>query len=101
MEDGRSSILHPPSSVIVEVEDTGVGVPAEALPQLFERFYRVDSARTRASGGSGLGLAIVQAIVQAHAGNVDLQSAAGQGTRVTIRLPREHTAVLDTSLTHG
>jgi signal transduction histidine kinase len=101
MEDGRSSILHPPSSIIVEVEDSGVGVPAEALPQLFERFYRVDSARTRASGGSGLGLAIVQAIVQAHAGHIDLQSAAGQGTRVTIRLPREHTTVLDTSLARG
>jgi len=93
-----SSILHPPSlnqmsfvgrrsSVVIEVEDTGVGIPADALSHLFERFYRVDSARARASGGSGLGLAIVQAIVQAHHGQVDIQSAPGIGTCVTVQLP--------------
>ncbi|HEY3228607.1 MAG TPA: ATP-binding protein, partial [Roseiflexaceae bacterium] len=76
------------SVVVIVVEDSGVGIPAEALPHLFERFYRVDSARTRASGGSGLGLAIVQAIVQAHHGQVDVQGAPGIGTRVTIQLPR-------------
>jgi signal transduction histidine kinase len=70
------------------VEDTGGGIPADALAQLFERFYRVDSARARASGGSGLGLAIVQAIVQAHHGQVEIQSAPGGGTCVTIQLPR-------------
>jgi signal transduction histidine kinase len=76
------------NQVVIEVEDTGVGIPADALAHLFDRFYRVDSARTRASGGSGLGLAIVQAIVQAHHGQVDIQSTPGVGTRVTIQLPR-------------
>jgi two-component system, OmpR family, sensor kinase len=75
-------------SVVIEVEDTGVGIAADALPHLFERFYRVDSARARASGGSGLGLAIVQAIVQAHHGQVDIQSTRGVGACVTIQLPR-------------
>jgi signal transduction histidine kinase len=69
------------------VQDTGVGIPAEALPHLFERFYRVDNARARASGGSGLGLAIVQAIVEAHGGLVAVESAPGAGTCMTIRLP--------------
>jgi two-component system, OmpR family, sensor kinase len=73
---------------VIEVEDTGVGIPAEALSHLFERFYRVDSARARASGGSGLGLAIVQAIVQAHHGQIDIQSTPGIGTCVTVQLPR-------------
>jgi two-component system, OmpR family, sensor kinase len=85
----RSSVFGRRSSVVVEVEDTGAGIPAEALPHLFERFYRVDSARTRASGGSGLGLAIVQAIVEAHGGEVAVQSAPGEGACVTIRLPRQ------------
>ncbi len=76
------------SVVVVEVEDTGVGIPADALPHLFERFYRVDSARARASGGSGLGLAIVQGIVQAHGGQIGLQSRLSQGTCVTIHLPK-------------
>jgi signal transduction histidine kinase len=96
--DTQSSIINPlssrnragvrrPSSVVIEVRDTGVGIPAEALPHLFERFYRVDSARARASGGSGLGLAIVQAIVEAHGGLVAVESTPGTGTCVTIRLP--------------
>jgi two-component system OmpR family sensor kinase len=75
------------SLVVVEVEDSGVGIPIEAQPQLFQRFYRVDGARTRASGGSGLGLAIVQAIVLAHGGQIAVRSAPGAGTRVTICLP--------------
>jgi signal transduction histidine kinase len=120
MEDGGSqrverpsSILHPPSSnqvsvvvrhssfVVVEVEDTGVGIPADALSHLFERFYRVDSARARASGGSGLGLAIVQAIVQAHGGQVSLRSMPGQGTCVTIQLPRLPDAMINLDGTQG
>jgi signal transduction histidine kinase len=81
------SVVGRQSSVVIEVEDTGVGIPADALPHLFDRFYRVDSARGRASGGSGLGLAIVQAIVQAHHGQVDIQSTPGVGTCMTIQLP--------------
>jgi OmpR-family two-component system manganese-sensing sensor histidine kinase len=84
----QNSKLKTQNWIFVAVEDTGVGIPAEALSHLFERFYRVDSARARASGGSGLGLAIVQAIVQAHHGQVDVQSALGIGTCVTIQLPR-------------
>jgi signal transduction histidine kinase len=84
----QNSKLKTQNWIFVAVEDTGVGIPADALSHLFERFYRVDSARARASGGSGLGLAIVQAIVQAHHGQVDLQSASGTGTCVTIQLPR-------------
>ena len=65
-----------------------MGIPADALAHLFERFYRVDGARTRASGGSGLGLAIVRAIVQAHGGQVGVRSTPGAGTCVTIQLPQ-------------
>jgi signal transduction histidine kinase len=65
-----------------------VGIPADALSHLFERFYRVDSARARASGGSGLGLAIVQVIVLAHHGQVDVQSTSDVGTCMRIRLPQ-------------
>jgi signal transduction histidine kinase len=84
----RSVASSPPRSiVVVEVEDTGLGIPADALSHLFERFYRVDSARARTSGGSGLGLAIVQMLVQAHHGQVAIQSAPGIGTCVTIQLP--------------
>ena len=84
---GQLSIVGGRSSVVIEVQDTGIGIPSEALSHLFERFYRVDNARARASGGSGLGLAIVQAIVQAHGGLVAVESAPGAGTCVTIRLP--------------
>jgi signal transduction histidine kinase len=78
----------PAGSVVIEVQDSGVGIPAAALPHLFDRFYRVDSARARASGGSGRGLAIVHSIVQAHHGQVDIRSTPGAGTCVTIGLPR-------------
>lgn len=74
--------------IVVSVDDSGVGIPQSDLPHLFERFYRVDSARSRASGGSGLGLAIVQAIVAAHSGQVTIHSTPGKGTTVTIFLPR-------------
>ncbi len=76
---GVSSELTMQGRVVIAVEDTGVGIPADALPLLFDRFYRVDSARARASGGSGLGLAIVQAIVQAHHGQLAIQSTPGAG----------------------
>jgi signal transduction histidine kinase len=90
------SVVGRPLSVVIEVQDTGVGIPSEALPHLFERFYRVDSARARASGGSGLGLAIVQAIVEAHGGLVAVESAPGTGTCVMIRLPWQREATTET-----
>ena len=76
-----------PSTICIEVSDTGVGIPAEALPRVFDRFFRVDSSRSQSSGGTGLGLAIVQSIVQLHGGNVQIWSQPGQGTRVTLHMP--------------
>jgi signal transduction histidine kinase len=69
------------------VHDTGTGIPAEHLPRVFERFYRVDPARSREHGGTGLGLSIVKHLVEGHGGRVDLSSAVGQGTTVRITLP--------------
>jgi len=74
--------------VQVTVADTGPGIPAEHLPHLFERFYRVDKARTRELGGAGLGLAIVRTLTEFHGGRVEVQSVLGQGTTFTVRLPR-------------
>ncbi|HEV8637483.1 MAG TPA: ATP-binding protein [Chloroflexota bacterium] len=71
----------------VAVEDTGVGIPPERLPHVFERFYRGDDARDRASGGAGLGLAIVRELVEAMGGDVAAESTVGQGSRFSFRLP--------------
>jgi two-component system heavy metal sensor histidine kinase CusS len=78
------------SAIRIEVSDTGVGIPAEALPRVFDRFFRVDSSRSQASGGTGLGLAIVQSIVELHGGNAEITSKPGQGTRVTLHVPLSH-----------
>lgn len=67
-----------------KVIDTGIGIPESALPQLFDRFYRVDPARSKQSGGSGLGLAIVQTIVESHQGTIQVESDEGKGTTFTI-----------------
>jgi len=75
------------STIRVEVSDTGFGIPAEALPRVFDRFFRVDSSRSHGSGGTGLGLAIVKSIAQLHGGNVEIASEPGQGTRVTLQMP--------------
>ncbi|MCA1628070.1 MAG: heavy metal sensor histidine kinase, partial [Acidobacteria bacterium] len=72
---------------LLEVKDTGVGVPKEALPHIFERFYRVDRARSRAVGGTGLGLAIVKSICTAHGGQVRVESAENNGSRFEVQLP--------------
>jgi len=81
-------VLAPGERVILQVEDDGPGIPAEHLPHLFERFYRVDKARDRARGGSGLGLAIVKAIVEASGGEVWVESEEGRGTTFNVALRR-------------
>lgn len=73
----------------ISVEDTGEGIPAHHLDRLFERFYRVDRARSRELGGTGLGLAIVKHLARAHGGEVTVQSRVGEGTQFTIELPGE------------
>ena len=82
------SVEEDASSIIVTIRDTGVGIPAEDLDQLFERFYRVDKDRSRVSGGSGLGLAIAREIVELHGGSVSVQSEAGAGSAFTVKLPK-------------
>lgn len=84
----RISVNESFGNVRLTVSDNGTGIAPEAQPHLFERFYRVDRARTRSSGGSGLGLAIVQAIVLAHGGTVEpVKSVPGQGSAFTVSIP--------------
>ncbi len=71
----------------LSVEDTGVGIPEEDQPRIFERFYVVDKARSRKLGGTGLGLAIVKHIVQLHRGTVRVESEPGRGSTFTVSLP--------------
>jgi len=74
--------------VCVEVADTGIGIPREDLPRIFERFYRVDKARSRELGGTGLGLSIVKHLMQSIGGQIDVTSRVGSGTKFTVHLPR-------------
>jgi two-component system, OmpR family, phosphate regulon sensor histidine kinase PhoR len=76
------------SQVSVDIEDTGIGIPASSLPRVFERFYRVDRSRSREMGGTGLGLAIVKHVMRAHGGTVEVRSEEGRGSMFTITLPR-------------
>lgn len=72
---------------VLEVSDTGIGIPTEAIPRIFERFYRVDQARSREQGGAGLGLSIVKSICTAHHGRVSVTSSPGRGSRFRVELP--------------
>jgi len=74
-------------NVVISIKDSGVGIPEEHLPHIFDRFYRVDAARNREDGGTGLGLSIVKAIVDAHNGKIEVSSTFGEGTTFTISLP--------------
>ena len=75
------------ANAVLEVSDDGIGIPREALPLVFDRFYRVDKARSRDSGGAGLGLSIVKSICTAHRGKVSVESKEGKGSRFTVELP--------------
>lgn len=80
-------------NAILEVSDTGMGIPEDAIGHVFERFYRVDKARSRATGGSGLGLSIVRTIVQRNRGEIRVSSTVGQGTTFTVTFPAFDTEV--------
>lgn len=82
----KLELINQSRRVLIQVKDTGIGIPAENLPDIFERFYRVDTSRTRSSGGFGLGLAIVQQIIQAHDGQITVDSTVGEGTTFQIIL---------------
>jgi signal transduction histidine kinase len=75
------------SQAVLTVTDTGCGIPKEDQPHIFERFYRVDKARSRASGGTGLGLAICKSIIESHGGTIGFESSPQQGSSFWVRLP--------------
>lgn len=81
------SIDSTPDLIHIAVKDTGIGIAPQTVPRIFERFYRVDKARSRNTGGTGLGLAIVKHIVEVHGGHIDIESEVGQGTNIHIYLP--------------
>ena len=83
----RVDVARDPERALVRVRDTGSGIPSRDLPRIFERFYRVDKARSRATGGTGLGLAIVKHAVEQMGGSVSVESRLGQGSVFTVALP--------------
>ncbi len=88
-KEGRITVTarHREDRLYISVTDTGEGIPAEDLPMIFERFYRVDKSRARATGGTGLGLTIAKRLVEAHGGTIDAESQPGQGSTFTFTLP--------------
>jgi signal transduction histidine kinase len=83
----RVEIASDDREVTLRVKDTGIGIPSKDIPRVFERFYRVDRARSRETGGTGLGLAIVKHVVENHGGTIEVESELGRGTTFTIRFP--------------
>jgi two-component system phosphate regulon sensor histidine kinase PhoR len=87
---GKVALRHCKDGVfnVLEVCDTGIGIPAAALPQVFERFFRVDEARSRDEGGAGLGLSIAKSICSAHGAQIEVSSELGRGSCFRLRFPR-------------
>jgi len=85
--DGVSETGHPNQIVKIAIRDEGIGIPAKDLERIFERFYRVDPGRARATGGTGLGLSIVRHVAQNHHGRVLVDSREGEGSTFTLELP--------------
>ena len=83
----RISLKHADENIEIHIADTGMGIPAESLPHIFERFYRVDKARSRSTGGSGLGLSIVRNMVEKNHGSICAESTIGKGTSFTLTFP--------------
>lgn len=90
-EGGRITVEARKREGVVEITvgDTGIGIPSREIPRIFERFYRVDRARSREMGGTGLGLSIVKHIVEAHGGKVSVESQVGKGSRFVVTLPKQ------------
>ncbi len=87
-------------NAVLEVSDSGMGIPTDVVHQIFERFYRVDKARSRQMGGTGLGLAIVKSICAAHGGRVKVESAEGKGSRFRVELPLAQNGAVEGRLIH-
>jgi signal transduction histidine kinase len=83
----RVSVVAEDRKAVLRVSDSGIGIPAAALPLVFDRFYRADEARSRESGGMGLGLSIVKAICMAHGGAASVESIEGKGTMFRVEFP--------------
>ncbi len=88
-------LKHEGDRVAIAVADHGIGIPARDIERVFERFYRVDQARSRQTGGTGLGLAIVRHVAANHHGSVDVTSRLGEGSCFTLRLPSAETGAAD------
>jgi signal transduction histidine kinase len=83
----RLAVRREGSFAVLEVSDNGIGIPADALPHVFKRFFRVDGSRSREQGGAGLGLSIVESICSAHGAEVEVSSNPGEGSTFRIRQP--------------
>jgi two-component system OmpR family sensor kinase len=94
-QEGRVSAGVPVPAVVLDVEDDGPGMTTEQAQRVFERFYRADQARNRASGGTGLGLAIVHGLVAAHGGTVTVRTVPGHGADFQVKLPLSPDAQVD------
>jgi heavy metal sensor kinase len=82
-----ASVVRDGKTAVIAIRDTGIGIPEEHIPHIFERFYRVDKARSRAEGGAGLGLAICQHIAEIHNGKIEVESQVGKGSTFSVSLP--------------